>query len=221
MLMRFSLRTLLASAVLVLSATGLAAQSNYSNQKATGKFSIGGGFSLGVTIPTPTLDSNMEPTPGFSYRIGVNARYPFARTVAGTLAFGLDGRQVGTKVSGQPEGSNYNFSYFFIEPGVQISAFRVGMNIGMPMGAKEPDPLDPTGNQVDAADDAQEMLLEPRLGATLVLMEDQKAWLGLNVDLGLALNTFYSESSASFTEKGIPGAKAFNVAIGATYQFGL
>jgi|GEM_PF-6873604 len=219
--MRLSLSTLLAAATLALVATNLTAQSDYSLRKATSKFSIGAGFGLGVTFPTGPLDSNLENTPGLSYRFGLNARYPISRMFSALLGIGGDFRQVGKKVSGQSSGQNYNFTYLFVEPGVEIRSFRASLNIGIPGGVKAPNPLDPNGDQIDPGSDVQEMLLEPRIGGTLVIMENERSWLGLNIDGGIALNTFYKKDAAAFRENDTPAAHSINLMLGATYQFGL
>ncbi len=220
-----------------LGATSLHAQTDYSYRGALSRLTIGAGASFGFVLPVGTLDTALdnriieETAPGLGLRFGLNASYPLSRTIRVHLGSGLDMRNVGKKLKeGNGEGTeldarSYNMQYFYIEPGFSYSAFKLSLNIGMPMSATMPglDPADtqPADASVDVEGEELEMMLEPRLGATLVLHDDEMGWLGLLLDLGFPLNTFYKESSPLFKEGDIQGTNGLNVMLGLTYQFSI
>lgn len=238
---------LLAALLLVgfISAAQLNAQTDYSYRGALSRLGIGLGASFGFAVPIGDLTDTLlqstpgtpnrkidEAAPGIALRFGLNVSYPFTRTVRGTFATGLDIRNVGKKLreadgtGTELDSRSYNLQYFYLEPGVSISAFRLALNIGMPMSGTQPQlaPEEP-GKSMDIVSDNLEMMLEPRIGATLVLIDEEGGWLGLTIDAGIPLNTIFKETDPSvpgaYVKGDIPATRILNGNLGLTYQFGI
>jgi hypothetical protein len=197
----------------------LHAQTDYSSRKATSRIGVGVGAAIGIALPTGgDLPDSIEAAPGFAFRGGINLTYPITRTFGVLFNGGLDLRSIGKKVSGQSTSQSYGVSYLFLEPGVSVSAFRLSLNIGLPSNLTLPD-----SGAVPATKDDLEMMLEPRLGATLVLMDEKEWWLGLNVDVGLALNKLYKDEAITrlVLEKDVPAMSMLSAHLGVTWQYGI
>jgi hypothetical protein len=215
--------TLLILTIVVLLTTGfsqfLHAQTDYSSRKATSRLGVGAGASIGIALPTGgSLPDSIEAAPGFAFRGGINITYPITRTFGVLFNGGLDMRSIGKKVSGQSNSQSYGVSYLFLEPGVSVSAFRLSLNIGLPSSLTLPD-----SGFVPATKEDLEMMLEPRIGATLVLMDEKEWWLGLNVDVGLALNKLYKDNRIAelVLEKDVPAMSMLSAHLGVTWQYGI
>ncbi len=214
--------TLLVVALLFMTAAAATAQTDYSQRGATTRFSFGAGAAVGVAVPIGDLADSIEAAPGICMRFGVNLAYPFTKTVGVFLNAGYDTRGVGKKVSGALDAQTYRMNYFYFEPGVSISAFQVSMNVGLPLGGSMPNPLaaDPTTTSLDVDGSAMETLMEPRVGAMLVLMDESNYWMGLRVNAGLQLNSLLKESATLYAND-IPNTTPFTAHIGLTFQFAL
>jgi len=235
---------LFAALLLVVGLTGTAqlhSQTDYSYRGALSRLAIGLGASFGFAVPVGDLTDTLlqgtpgreidEAAPGLAFRFGLNISYPFTRTVRGTFATGLDIRKVGKKLheatgtGTELDARSYNVQYFYLEPGVSISAFRLALNIGMPMSGSQPIPGAAVGESMDIPSDNLEMMLEPRIGATLVLIDEEDGWLGLTIDGGFPLNKIFKETTPSvaggYVEGDIPATRILNGHLGLTYQFGI
>jgi len=237
---------LLLAALLVvglISSAQLRAQTDYSYRGALSRLGIGLGASLGFAVPVGDLNDTLlqgtpgrkidEAAPGIAFRFGLNASYPFTRTVRGTVAAGLDIRNVGKKLREEDgtgtelDSRGYNLQYFYIEPGVSVSAFRLALNVGLPMSGSQPvpPPLGKAGESMDIVSDNLEMMLEPRIGATLVLVDEEEGWMGLTIDIGFPLNKIFKETTPSvpggYIAGDIPATRILNGHLGLTYQFGI
>lgn len=217
--MKLSTLSAFVIAALLLGCAAATAQTNYSENTASTQLTVGAGAAFGVAVPVGSLDSIFEPAPGVAFRVGANLRYPIDRTIGLQINAGFDSRSVGKKVGEELDARNYRFNYFFIEPGVSISAFRVSLNVGLPLSGSEPGET-PDSESLQVQSTQMEMLLEPRVGATLVLMDDQMAWLGLTVDAGVHLNQLYKNADA-LVPGDIPATRPFTAHIGLTYQFAI
>jgi hypothetical protein len=223
-------------------APSIQAQTDYSYRGALSRLSIGVGASFGFAVPVGDLTDTSagnhgkidEAAPGFATRFGLNLSYPLSRTIRLHLASGLDIRNVGKKLHNfEADGTelnarSYHVQYFYIEPGFSYSAFKLSLNIGMPMSATQPVP-DPTGTvatdqTMEVPSDKMEMMLEPRLEASLVLIDEELGWLGLTFGGGFPLNTLFKKDDTSGlyqTEGDIPVTRALNLQLGLTYQFAI
>lgn len=193
------------------------AQSRYTDAGATSKLSAGLGASIGFVVPTGDF-TGADPALGIGYRVGLNTTAPFTDEVSGMLNLGIDGRSF----SVSPEGSNdvyaTNVQYFFVQPGFSYSSLGLSVNLGFPIGASATNPIN-TDETIDLETDQFEMMLEPRLNATLVLMDEEAYWLGLDISFGLMVNKLVKEE---FQIDGtIAEASAFTGHLGLTWQFGL
>lgn len=216
--------------VAVCAVTAANGQTDYSARKASSRFTIGVGGSLGIAVGTGSIDSTLEPAPGVAYRFGLNMQYPINKVINALLAAGYEGRGVGVKVNKQLDTRSYSASYLYVEPAISWSSFKIALNIGLPMGGTEPNntPYDSafTDATRDMADKALGVMIEPRLGASLVLMDEKAWWLGLTIDVGLPLTSFYDETyrndlKGTLLEKDIPSTRLLNGHLGLTYQFSI
>jgi hypothetical protein len=204
--------------LLVASALPLCAQTDYSGRGATSRFSIGAGASIGVGIPVGSLDSNLEAAPGFAYRVGLNMAFPLARTFAIHFNTGIDSRGFGKKLTSEDKPRSYRATYFFLEPGITVSAFRLSVNIGMPMSYSQPVAGGQPGDSEDGDKANLATLIEPRLGATLVLIDQKESWLGLTFDAGFPVGEL-QKAEVLVVDGDIPSTRPLSVHLGMTYQF--
>jgi hypothetical protein len=203
--------------LLAVPALPLRAQTDYSQRGATSRLSVGAGGAIGVGIPIGTLDSNLEAAPGFAYRIGLNITYPIARTLGVHFNTGIDSRGFGKKVGSENSPRSYRATYFFIEPGINVSAFRLSLNVGMPMSYTQPVAGGQPGESEEGNKENLATLLEPRAGATLVLVDSKESWLGLTFDLGFPLGEL--QKAGVLLEGDIPSTRPLSIHLGMTYQF--
>jgi hypothetical protein len=199
----------------------LQAQSDYSARKATSRLSIGAGASLGVALPVGgSFRDSSEAAPGVGVRAGLNITYPVTRSIGVLFNIGIDSRGIGKKPKGQTDNLIWRASYLFLEPGVAISAFRLSLNIGLPMSLSAPIEGTPGGGTRDDGDFLEKMV-EMRVGGTLVLMDRTEGWLGLTVDAGFPFNKLYVATVADANPEDIHSMHAFSAHIGLTWQFAI
>jgi hypothetical protein len=223
--MKLSLPSITCCAAVLLSwvffSSALHAQTDYSARKASSRLSIGAGVALGVALPVGvSFADSSDAAPGLAYRFGVDIHYPLTRSFAAFLSVGLDSRGLGRRPPGKNDNLIYRGSYFFIEPGVSFSAFRLSVNIGLPTGLSEPqEGATGVAETRSYPGDHLHTLIEPRVGGLLILMDTKDSWLGLTIGAGFALNKFYADQFA--TEDNISSAKNFSAHLGLTYQFAI
>lgn len=227
---RISLSTV-AAALLVLGSFNAMGQSRYTDAGSTSKFSIGLGIAPGIAVPIGTLDEGDGAGLGFAFRGGLNATLPISNEFSVFFNTGLDVRNLGVKEDTLLDSRFYKAQYFYIQPGISYSSLGLSLNIGLPLSGSEPVPRIPglnvpTDQTADVKSDVYEMLIEPRLNGTLVLLNDELYWLGLDISVGLPLNTLYKEEFQRPEEIDdgrtlVPGAKALSAHLGLTFQFGL
>ncbi|MCE2503083.1 MAG: hypothetical protein J4G05_03345 [Chlorobi bacterium] len=68
-------------------------------------------------------------------------------------------------------------------------------------------------------------MLVPRLNGTLILIDQESYWHGLDISVGLPLNTLYKEEFQRTEEENgrtlVPSTSPFSAHLGLTFQFGL
>ncbi len=193
------------------------AQTDYSNRLATSSLTVGASTLFGASmIIDPPQGSKVSPI--FSYKISADATFPLTPVITAGLGLGYESR--GMKIRNESNSDIYNITrvgYFSIFPGFGFSAFRIGLNMGIPMGGTNSVKLGTGGTETvtemaTAQTDSLEFLLEPRIGATVVLLEDKTGWLGLVISAGYSLNELRSTG-------GIGDFHMVSGLIGVTYQF--
>lgn len=227
---RISLSTV-AAALLVLSSFNAMGQSRYTDAGSTSKFSLGIGIAPGIAVPIGTLDEGDDAGLGFAFRGGLNATLPITNEFSAFFNTGLDLRNVGVKEDTLLDSRFYSVRYFYIQPGISYASLGLSLNVGFPMGGSEPVPRIPGLNvpvdqTADVESDVYEMMIEPRLNGSLVLIDDELYWLGLDISVGFPLNTLYKEEfhRTEAIDDGrtlVPGTKALSAHLGLTFQFGL
>lgn len=210
--------------------TEASAQTRYTNAGATSKFSIGPSFAPGIALPTGTLDDGDDAGLGFAWRGGVSIVYPLSTDMSAFLHAGFDSRDLGVREDTLLDPRFSSVQYLFVQPGFSFSSIGLSLNVGIPMSGSEPTarpagtPDPETDNEV--ATENIEMLLEPRLNGTLVLMNEVDYWLGLDISFGFAINSLFKEDFQRPVEVDdgrtrIGESTHFTVHLGATFQFGL
>jgi len=126
---------------------------------------------------------------------------------------------VGKKVGKALDAQTYRAGYFFVEPGFGLSAFRLSLNVGLPMSLSMPDPTGLTTGSVTGSTDLLATIIEPRIGAHLVLMENKEWWLGLQIDAGYSVNKFFKDVPDDF--KGIESGNMVTAHLGLSWQFAI
>jgi hypothetical protein len=237
-------RSVALCAVLVaMMALPLAAQSDYSGSRASSGFSAGvffeGGLShsfnglegfensFGSQVISRVEDEEMSPI--FAFRSGALLIYPFDPTISGTLALGIDQR--GMKATRNvmiffpdtmPTLTNVNtdrINYFAITPGIKISMFHFGLNIGLPLGGTH---ITPDSTSDYSSEDKENLILmiEPRIGAIFPLMDSEIGWLGLTLNAGYSLSSAIKKANAQGQTVDSPYQFA-TLHAGLTWQFAL
>ena len=205
-------------------------QSRYTEAGATSKFSIGVGVAPGIAVPIGTLDSLDEAGLGFAIRAGLNMTYPLSTELAAFLNLGLDSRNIGVKEDTLLDPRIGNVQYFFIQPGFSYSSIGISLNVGLPLSATTPVARNNPDVDLDATEEVAkeniEMLLEPRLSGLLVLMDEDAYWLGLDISVGLPLNTLFTEEYSRPEEDDdgrtlVGSTSPLSAHFGVTFQFGL
>ncbi len=216
--------------LLVVMTPAASGQSRYTEAGATSKFSIGVGVAPGLSVPIGTLDTEDEAGLGFALRAGLNMTYPLSTEMAAFLNLGLDSRNLGVKEDSLLDPRFGNVQYLFIQPGFSYSSLGLSLNIGLPMSATTPVARTSQDVDLDATEEVAkeniEMLLEPRLNGTLVLMDEESYWLGLDISVGLPLNQLFTEEYARTEEVDdgrtlVGSTSPFAAHLGLTFQFGL
>lgn len=196
----------------------LAAQTDYSGRMSTAMLSVGvtTGFGASGITDAPT---GMKIPPIFAYRVGAAATYPLTPVIGATLDLGLDSR--GWKERDIGDEHFYTItrlSYFTLTPGFRFSAFWVAFNVGFPMSGTATTKLGSNATEQssdisDAALDQLAILMEPRIGAVVPLMDEEIGWLGLLISGGYGLTPL-----TDFTGD---DRHLYSGHLGLTWQFGI
>ena len=221
----------------------LAAQTDYSGSRATSGFSAGvfvegglshsfngqEGFESGGGGFVISRVSPEQMSPVFSFRAGALLVYPFDPTISATLALGLDQRGLKATFDERifvpdtlPLRTNERterLSYFAITPGIKISMFHFGLNIGLPLGGTH---IAPDSTEEYNAEDKKNLILmiEPRIGAIFPLMDTESGWLGLSLNAGYALTSVIKKENSQGQKVDSPYQFA-TLHAGLTWQFAL
>lgn len=221
--------------MLVVAASQLRAQAaapdepmdEYGDRLSTKMLSVGLGVAGGVTM---SLDppTNWKVKPVLGWNAGLHASYPLTPIVKAGLNLGIENR--GTKYHWHDDSRLWEIrqvNYFTISPGFMFDALYLGMNIGLPMGGKRSWQTSAEDRErtaeIDADADSLVVMLEPRLGAVVPLMDEEVGWLGLTVMAG------YNLSNLSDNNDFLPAeyrAQERSTAtpsfmLGVTWQFGI
>lgn len=203
------------------------AQTDYSSRGATQFLTVGPGFAAGASLHFAAMEGT-KLGPLFAYRITAEAGYPLGGAIRAQLGLGWDSRGIKERNPDNTEVYNKTrLNYFAITPGFGLSAFYLGMNIGFPMSGSVsfkggPNDEEHSEDLADAVFDKAEVLLEPRIGATVNLFEERSSWLALTIVGGISLNEMFDRGDLPST--GADGIGDYHLAtmqLGLTYQFSI
>ncbi|MEO5931317.1 MAG: hypothetical protein ABIR47_15395 [Candidatus Kapaibacterium sp.] len=208
----------------VLPAPQLSAQATFAGRNASAGLTVGASFEGGASmIIQPPKGSKVGPI--FAYRFGADATYALTPVVSAGLGLGLDSR--GTKLRGL-DNSDYNsishLSYFSIYPSFGFGVFRVGINMGVPLGGSTVTNTPSSSSTTDLTADEfskVEFLLEPRIGAVIPLLDDDTGVLALSIMGGFSLNEMSDRGSVSGASDIIGDFHMVAGHIGLSYQLGI
>lgn len=199
----------------------------YGDRLSTKMLSVGLGVAGGVTM---SLDppQNWKVKPVLAWNAGLHASYPLTPIVKAGLNVGLENR--GTKYHWYNDSRLWEIrhvNYLTITPGFMFDALYLGMNIGLPMGGSrvwQPSPEDRERTlELETDADSLLVMLEPRLGAVVPLMDEEVGWLGLTVMVGYNLSNLSDHKD--FLPVEYRGQKRStetpSFMLGVTWQFGI
>ncbi|MDB5035415.1 MAG: hypothetical protein JWQ98_2656 [Chlorobi bacterium] len=208
----------------VLPAPRLSAQSTFSGRSASAGLTVGASFEGGASMIIQPPDG-YKVGPIFAFRFGADATYALTPVVSAGLELGLDSR--GTKLRGL-NNSDFNnvqhLSYFSIYPSFGFGAFRVGVNMGVPLGGSTVVNTPSSSTTTDLTSDEfskVEFLLEPRIGAVIPLLDDDTGVLSLSVMGGFSLNEMSDRGNVSGASDIVGDFHMVAGHIGISYQLGI
>jgi hypothetical protein len=194
---------LLATAVLFAAtlAPALHAQ-GYSGRYATAGLTVGADFAGGASLIVQPPDGQ-KLGPIFAWRAGVDATYPLTPVISAGLGLGIDSR--GTELRDIDNSEHYRItrvSYFTITPSFNFNAFSIGLNMGIPMGGSNTTKLgllatEVTSDMSSDEFDRVEFMLEPRIGTSVVLLDDDNGALTMTLSGGYTLSTLQDLGNAA------------------------
>jgi hypothetical protein len=163
------------------------AQSDYSARPATTMLTIGPMFAGGASITMDAVEG-FKVKPIFAFQVGVDATYPLTTTISATLGLGYESR--GTEIhpyNSSEQYADYRYTYFHFTPAFILSAFYVGVNFGVPLGASV---TTPGGSQSFSAADEEKInfLVEPRAGVVIPVTDQSWGWVGVSLIGGYPLS---------------------------------
>ena len=164
----------------------------------------------------------------FAWHGGADISYPLTPVITASLGLGLDHRAVEFHWQDYASASEERaIDYFYLAPGFQFSAFYLGLNIGFPVAG-----VRKWTNSVDAATHSAELdntadklnvMMEPRIGAIIPLLEKEVGWLGLTIEAGYNLNDLSDEPTFAPgpLQGGSISLQTATLMMGVTWQFGI
>lgn len=198
------------------------AQTDYSSSKSTSYLTIGPSFSGGASmIISPPEGSKVVPL--FAWRAAADATYPLSPSIGAALGLGLEGRGNRLRSPSSTEFyTNTNLTYFSINPGFRFSAFYVGLNLGFPMSGSTltKTPVSETSvDMTDAEFDKLEVLIEPKIGAVVEILNNENGWLGMTIMGSITAGEISDRGDVTSDNAG--DFHMVNGQLGLTYQFAI
>jgi len=131
------------------------------------------------------------------------------------------------------------FNYLTITPGLSYSFFTVGIAVGVPIGYERKNVtsgaveeegwpvIDPGSNppktiiKYGNGKDNMSLLIEPRVGISYPVMNNNGSRLNVNANIGLMMNNLYKDEYYPTTNLQQFNASMMSFAVGVQYLFGL
>ena len=185
--MRIPFFALCASAF-VLAATSALAQTPEDPPRASRMLGIGGGFAGGASMLLDPAD-NWKVSPVFSWRGTLDVNYPFSKNIGAWLSLGLD-RRGGEFYwyNNETVSERRMVNYLSVMPAFNFKGVLVGLNIGFPMSGSRTyrNGIDAEERTIDLDPtfDKLSMMIEPRLGGVITLIDEPIGMLGLTLSAG-------------------------------------
>lgn len=209
------IRMLPALVAAVVAAGSAHAQTDYRTQ-SSGMFTIGIGFAGGASLTLePPEGSKIKPV--FAWRLTTDMTYPINPTVAAQLSLGLDNRGVRRHHQANADAwADEHISYFSMYPSFKFSVVSLGVNFMLPMGGSVTYFNGQSEDFTDEINDKLHTLIEPRLGITVPIVDEEIGWLGLTFGGGVTIGDYIETPAGSEINNQMVSGHA-----GLTWQFGI
>lgn len=226
-----TLRSLLETAALTVAliafggAWGRALHAQSEAPPASHSVTVGPYFAGGATVHIkPVRGEHVEPV--FAYRTGAAITFPLTSALSATLDLGYDSRGVHRKsIDDSFIYTTTRVGYIAFTPGFSLKAFWLGLNLGVPINAATrwrdgATAKELEGDLVDDEFDKIEYLVEPRIGATVPIIDDDNGLLALTISAGFTLNQLALGEGVPVEESHLLGNyQMVSGHFGLTYQF--
>lgn len=158
----------------------------FKDRESRAGLTIGPGFMGGASMIIESRETQ-KIKPIFAWRAGVHTTYPLNEVISAGLELGVDNR--GTREHYFDNSDLYadtRVTYFSLYPNFVFGGFNLGFNLGFPLSASY---TLANGSSIDVSDtDELPLLIEPRIGVTLPLVDVKEGWLSLVFGTGFSFN---------------------------------
>jgi hypothetical protein len=200
--------TLLTVVILIIGSTVSGAAQSFSERNARAGITIGPGFSAGASMVTDSPEG-FKVKPIFAWRVEANTTLPLTEAMNALMTLGVDSR--GTKFHLENNSDIYTdwrVTYFSLYPQFSFSGFSLGINLGIPVSASG------TSGSRDTEVDLKDVpvMIEPRIGGVIPLMDEEVGWLSLILGGGYCINDFLDVGAG-------PDASGVSAHLGLRFEF--
>jgi hypothetical protein len=200
----------------------LHAQTDYSDRFSRSQLTVGPAVGVGASMSLFPAQG-MKIGPIFASHFGVDATWPLSPSIGATIGMGIESRGTSEFPDNRSEAYvDSRFSYFHITPGFMFSSFYLGMNFGLPMGASFTTAAGTT-DIAEADEDKLNVLMEPRIGVVITVMDSMLGWLGITATTGVTLSELYDrgERPAGFDREFWGNKQNISLYVGSTFQLAI
>lgn len=194
---------------------------------ASRMLAIGAGWVAGASMLLDPAD-NWKVSPVFAWRGNVDMNYPINANMGVWLSFGLDRRGGEFHWYNDKEVTERRMvNYFAVMPALSFKGLLVGLNLGFPMGGTRTYRNGTDAGErtvgLDASVDKLELMIEPRLGGVIPVVDEEIGMLGITISGGYNFGNM--SERRDFMPGEIPG-KTFatenaSLHLGLTWLFGV
>lgn len=174
------------SALLLLLFVGNSFAQDFRDRQSRAGLTIGPSFVSGASmILEPGEGWKLNPI--FAWRTGVHTSYPLTEVITAGLEIGFESRGTQLHVHNNSDlYLNNRLLYFSLYPNFSFSAFNIGFNFGFPLSASQSEANGTSRSLTDTED--LPVLLEPRIGVVVPLVDVKEGWLSLVLGGGFAFS---------------------------------
>ena len=169
--------------LLLLLAPGSSAQ-EFRDRESRAGLTIGPGFQGGASMIIESRETQ-KIKPIFAWRAGIHTTYPLNEVISAGLGLGLDNRGTREHVFNNSDlYADTRVMYFSLYPNFVFGGFNLGFNLGFPLSASYTT-ANGTSTSISDTEDLP-LLLEPRVGVTIPLVDVKEGWLSVVFGTGFS-----------------------------------